>query len=273
MGRPGPLTTDESNPRADGHPQSPETSLGGLPQSAARRSSRSWSSQLQQGQSSLWWAWVANTAQSGRRCGSAARRGAPPPGSRPRKRSRKSRGELSGEEEEGQRQREERVLRRDNKNIGPEFGSSVIQKVSRKLDTATSLSWTAGQRNDFFGAGDKHQLRFSARVNTCSLMGGSYTCYDERSKRGVQTEDNGHVNVKAVGRVVLGSDSDLLGSRSMTRHACIVGSRGQRYNWCIPKADRKYRLRREPTTLVQNSVSTTKKTFLIRKLQFGCTAS
>lgn len=44
------------------------------------------------------------------------------------------------------------------KNIRTEFSSSVIQKVGRKLDAAPGLIWTAGGRNDFFGAGavDSH---------------------------------------------------------------------------------------------------------------------
>uniref|UniRef100_A0A286XUD4 Non-selective voltage-gated ion channel VDAC1 n=1 Tax=Cavia porcellus TaxID=10141 RepID=A0A286XUD4_CAVPO len=62
-----------------------------------------------------------------------------------------------------------------NVNDGTEFGGSIYQKVNKKLETAASLAWTAGNSNTRFGIAAKYQIDpdacFSAKVNNSSLIG------------------------------------------------------------------------------------------------------
>ncbi|KAG7216279.1 hypothetical protein INR49_021683 [Caranx melampygus] len=66
-----------------------------------------------------------------------------------------------------------------NVNDGSEFGGSIYQKVSDKLETAVNLSWTAGSNSTRFGIAAKYQLdkdaSISAKVNNNSLVGVGYT--------------------------------------------------------------------------------------------------
>uniref|UniRef100_A0A6J0SHS2 Non-selective voltage-gated ion channel VDAC3 n=2 Tax=Pogona vitticeps TaxID=103695 RepID=A0A6J0SHS2_9SAUR len=66
-----------------------------------------------------------------------------------------------------------------NVNDGTEFGGSIYQKVSDKVETAVNLAWTAGSNNTRFGIGTKYQLddksSVSAKVNNASLIGLGYT--------------------------------------------------------------------------------------------------
>lgn len=65
------------------------------------------------------------------------------------------------------------------RNDGTEFGGSIYQKVNKKLETAASLAWTAGNSNTRFGIAAKYQIDpdacFSAKVNNSSLIGLGYT--------------------------------------------------------------------------------------------------
>uniref|UniRef100_A0A2K5S890 Non-selective voltage-gated ion channel VDAC1 n=1 Tax=Cebus imitator TaxID=2715852 RepID=A0A2K5S890_CEBIM len=64
-------------------------------------------------------------------------------------------------------------------NDGTEFGSSIYQKVNKKLETAVSLTWTAGNSYRRFEIAAKYQIDpdacFSAKVNNSSLTGLGYT--------------------------------------------------------------------------------------------------
>nr|XP_061793947.1 voltage-dependent anion-selective channel protein 2 isoform X7 [Nerophis lumbriciformis] len=64
-------------------------------------------------------------------------------------------------------------------NDGAEFGGSIYQKVSDKLETAVNLAWTAGSNSTRFGIAAKYQLdndaSVSAKVNNNSLVGVGYT--------------------------------------------------------------------------------------------------
>ncbi|XP_073775416.1 voltage-dependent anion-selective channel protein 2 isoform X1 [Danio rerio] len=66
-----------------------------------------------------------------------------------------------------------------NVNDGSEFGGSIYQKVSDKLETAVNLAWTAGSNSTRFGIAAKYQLdkdaSISAKVNNTSLVGVGYT--------------------------------------------------------------------------------------------------
>ncbi|XP_047459223.1 voltage-dependent anion-selective channel protein 2 [Mugil cephalus] len=66
-----------------------------------------------------------------------------------------------------------------NVNDGAEFGGSIYQKVSDKLETAVNLAWTAGSNSTRFGIAAKYQLdkdaSISAKVNNNSLVGVGYT--------------------------------------------------------------------------------------------------
>uniref|UniRef100_A0A667ZFM8 Non-selective voltage-gated ion channel VDAC2 n=1 Tax=Myripristis murdjan TaxID=586833 RepID=A0A667ZFM8_9TELE len=66
-----------------------------------------------------------------------------------------------------------------NVNDGAEFGGSIYQKVSDKLETAVNLAWTAGSNSTRFGIAAKYQLdkdaSLSAKVNNTSLVGVGYT--------------------------------------------------------------------------------------------------
>lgn len=61
---------------------------------------------------------------------------------------------------------------------GSEFGGSIYQQVSSDLETAVSLSWTAGNSSSF-GIAAKYMLdpnsSISAKVNNSSLLGIGYT--------------------------------------------------------------------------------------------------
>ncbi|KAK1905779.1 voltage-dependent anion-selective channel protein 2 [Gymnodraco acuticeps] len=66
-----------------------------------------------------------------------------------------------------------------NVNDGAEFGGSIYQKVSDKLETGVNLAWTAGSNSTRFGIAAKYQLdkdaSISAKVNNNSLVGVGYT--------------------------------------------------------------------------------------------------
>ncbi|XP_060931130.1 voltage-dependent anion-selective channel protein 2-like [Limanda limanda] len=66
-----------------------------------------------------------------------------------------------------------------NVNEGVEFGGSVYQKLSDKLESAVNLAWTAGSHSTRFGIAAKYQLdkdaSISAKVNNNSLVGVGYT--------------------------------------------------------------------------------------------------
>ncbi|KAK1794183.1 hypothetical protein P4O66_011082 [Electrophorus voltai] len=66
-----------------------------------------------------------------------------------------------------------------NVNDGAEFGGSIYQKVSDKLETAVNLAWMAGSNSTRFGIAAKYQLdsyaSISAKVNNSSLVGVGYT--------------------------------------------------------------------------------------------------
>uniref|UniRef100_A0A8C5KF78 Non-selective voltage-gated ion channel VDAC1 n=1 Tax=Jaculus jaculus TaxID=51337 RepID=A0A8C5KF78_JACJA len=66
-----------------------------------------------------------------------------------------------------------------NVNEGTEFGGSIYQKVNKKLETAVTLAWTAGNSNTRFGIAAKYQIDpaacFSAKGNNSSLVGLGYT--------------------------------------------------------------------------------------------------
>lgn len=50
------------------------------------------------------------------------------------------------------------------RNDGQEFGGSIYQKCSDKLDVGVQLSWTSGSNNTKIGLGDKWQLDKDAAV-------------------------------------------------------------------------------------------------------------
>lgn len=64
------------------------------------------------------------------------------------------------------------------RNDGQEFGGSIYQKVSPKLDTAIDLNWTAGSNETRFGIGCKYELdkeaSVRAKVNNLSQIGLGY---------------------------------------------------------------------------------------------------
>ncbi|KAM9189819.1 LOW QUALITY PROTEIN: non-selective voltage-gated ion channel VDAC1-like [Dugong dugon] len=66
-----------------------------------------------------------------------------------------------------------------NVNDGTEFGSSIYQRVNKKLETAVNLAWTARNSNTRFGIAAKYQIdpdaSFLAKVNNSSLIGLGYT--------------------------------------------------------------------------------------------------
>lgn len=53
-------------------------------------------------------------------------------------------------------------------NDGAEFGGSIYQKVSDKLETAVNLAWTAGSNSTRFGISAKYQLDKDASVSVSS---------------------------------------------------------------------------------------------------------
>jgi voltage-dependent anion channel protein 2 len=64
------------------------------------------------------------------------------------------------------------------RNDGQEFGGSIYQKVSPKLDAAIDLNWTAGSNETRFGIGCKYELdkeaSVRAKVNNASQIGLGY---------------------------------------------------------------------------------------------------
>ncbi|KAF2976415.1 hypothetical protein EK904_013998, partial [Melospiza melodia maxima] len=65
------------------------------------------------------------------------------------------------------------------KNDGTEFGGSIYQKVTNKVETSVNLAWTAGSNNTRFGIAGRYQLdeksSVAAKVNNASLIGIGYT--------------------------------------------------------------------------------------------------
>lgn len=63
-------------------------------------------------------------------------------------------------------------------NNGKDFGGSVYQKVSDKLECGISMMWTAGSADTLFGVGVKHALdadaSLHAKINNKSLVGLGY---------------------------------------------------------------------------------------------------
>ena len=53
-------------------------------------------------------------------------------------------------------------------NDGAEFGGSIYQKVSDKLETAVNLAWTAGSNSTRFGIAAKYQLDKDASISVSS---------------------------------------------------------------------------------------------------------
>ncbi|XP_005429290.1 voltage-dependent anion-selective channel protein 3 isoform X2 [Geospiza fortis] len=66
-----------------------------------------------------------------------------------------------------------------NVNDGTEFGGSIYQKVTSKVETSVNLAWTAGSNNTRFGIAGRYQLdeksSVAAKVNNASLIGIGYT--------------------------------------------------------------------------------------------------
>lgn len=50
-------------------------------------------------------------------------------------------------------------------NDGSEFGGSIYQKVSDKLETAVNLAWTAGSNSTRFGIAAKYLLDKDASIS------------------------------------------------------------------------------------------------------------
>ncbi|CAJ1067314.1 hypothetical protein PFLUV_G00222550 [Xyrichtys novacula] len=86
-----------------------------------------------------------------------------------------------------------------NVNDGAEFGGSIYQKVSDKLETAVNLAWTAGSNSTRFGIAAKYQLdkdaSVSAKVNNNSLIGVGYT---QTLRQGVKLTLSGLVDGKNI---------------------------------------------------------------------------
>nr|CAD7460425.1 unnamed protein product [Timema tahoe] len=65
-----------------------------------------------------------------------------------------------------------------NVNDGQEFGGSIYQRVSPKLETGIQLAWTAGSNDTRFGIGAKYDLdkdaAVRAKVNNVSQIGLGY---------------------------------------------------------------------------------------------------
>lgn len=66
----------------------------------------------------------------------------------------------------------------DLSDDGQEFGGSIYQKLSPKLQTGINLAWSAGSENTRFGVGAKYQLDSDAslrcKVNNASQIGLGY---------------------------------------------------------------------------------------------------
>ncbi|KAB0793489.1 hypothetical protein PPYR_13109 [Photinus pyralis] len=65
-----------------------------------------------------------------------------------------------------------------NVDDGQEFGGSIYQKLSPKLETGIQLAWSAGSNNTRFGIGAKYELDadacIRAKVNNASQIGLGY---------------------------------------------------------------------------------------------------
>lgn len=65
-----------------------------------------------------------------------------------------------------------------NVDDGQNFGGSIYQKVSSKLDCGISMNWSAGSNNTLFGVGCKYNLdpeaSVRAKVNNASQIGLGY---------------------------------------------------------------------------------------------------
>jgi hypothetical protein len=66
----------------------------------------------------------------------------------------------------------------DHSDDGQEFGGSIYQKLSPKLETGIQLAWSAGSNNTKFGIGAKYDLdqdaAIRAKVNNSSQIGLGY---------------------------------------------------------------------------------------------------
>lgn len=66
----------------------------------------------------------------------------------------------------------------DNSDDGQEFGGSIYQRVSPRLETGIQLAWSAGSNNTRFGIGAKYDLDSEAcvraKVNNASQIGLGY---------------------------------------------------------------------------------------------------
>lgn len=73
-----------------------------------------------------------------------------------------------------------------NVDDGQEFGGSIYQKLSPRLETGISLAWSAGSNNTKFGIGAKYDLdqdaSIRAKVNNQSQVG---LGYQQRLREGV----------------------------------------------------------------------------------------
>ncbi|KAG5894476.1 hypothetical protein JTB14_032504 [Gonioctena quinquepunctata] len=69
---------------------------------------------------------------------------------------------------------------------GQEFGGSIYQKISPKLESAIQLAWSAGSNNTKFGIGAKYNLdqdaALRAKINNASQIG---LGYQQRLREGV----------------------------------------------------------------------------------------
>lgn len=69
-------------------------------------------------------------------------------------------------------------LNYNHSDNGKDFGGSIYQKVSDKLDCGISMKWTAGSADTLFGVGAKFALdqdaSLHAKINNKSLIGLGY---------------------------------------------------------------------------------------------------
>ncbi|XP_044252736.1 voltage-dependent anion-selective channel-like isoform X1 [Tribolium madens] len=74
----------------------------------------------------------------------------------------------------------------DHSDDGQEFGGSIYQKLSPKMETGIQLAWSAGSNNTKFGIGAKYDLdqdaAIRAKVNNSSQIG---LGYQQRLREGV----------------------------------------------------------------------------------------
>lgn len=70
------------------------------------------------------------------------------------------------------------IYNSDNSDDGQEFGGSIYQKVSPRLETGIQLAWSSGSNNTRFGIGAKYDLdkdaSLRAKVNNASQIGLGY---------------------------------------------------------------------------------------------------